>query len=196
NAPSSVELAQTAVEWLSGFPEEIPAELTVFVVPNMNPDGNSELGGLAARYNVNRVDLNRNWDCNWHPDPLIFDERRPGAGGKKPFSEPENVALATLIRRAQPEAVVFWDAAAPRGLTTAGGCPTVGDEAQALSEVYSRAAGYRLATARSSDLEGDVSDWLVGQDIPAIFVLLPERDQLDWEPNLKAMQAVLDHLAG
>jgi hypothetical protein len=41
------------------------------------------------------------------------------------------------------------------------------------------------------ELNGDATNWLDAQGIPAIAVLLPDYTGPDWFPNLEAMEAVL-----
>jgi protein MpaA len=90
----SAELCRRFVERLRGAP---PRE-RVIVLPVANPDG------LEARTkdNARSVDLNRNFAArSWtrdHP-PRYFP-------GDAPLSEPESQALAAIVEREQPRAIV------------------------------------------------------------------------------------------
>jgi murein tripeptide amidase MpaA len=71
-------------------------DVTVWVVPTMNPDGLAR----GTRTNAHRVDLNRNWPMNW---------RRTSHGltysGRRPASEPETRAVLAFLREVQPDYV-------------------------------------------------------------------------------------------
>ena len=74
-------LAYETMDYFSAHPEAIPANLTVTVIPVLNPDGLFQVVGtstanftqadvasgqaaqIAGRWNANKVDLNRNFDC-------------------------------------------------------------------------------------------------------------------------------------
>jgi murein tripeptide amidase MpaA len=80
---NSILLAYEMADYLKGNPSVIPANLTVHIIPNLNPDGLFLATGLegrfvatditsnamhtsgVGRFNANKVDLNRNFDCKW-----------------------------------------------------------------------------------------------------------------------------------
>lgn len=67
----------------------------VALLPLLNPDG-AERG---TRYNANGVDLNRNFDYNWHPE-----SEEPS--GSHPLSEPESKALSEFVLARRPQKIV------------------------------------------------------------------------------------------
>ena len=67
----------------------------VIMIPMANPDGFV----ANSRYNANRVDLNRNCDCDWRADS-------PEPSGPHPWSEPETRAIRDLILSFQPAKIV------------------------------------------------------------------------------------------
>ncbi len=88
------------IQYYSNNPEELDKDLSLYLVPNINPDGKL----LETRHNANAVDLNRNWDTpDWMKDiPGIWSLLR-GEGGSHPFSEPESRGLRDFLLRVQQE---------------------------------------------------------------------------------------------
>jgi hypothetical protein len=73
-------------------PTLVPPSTLLYLIPSINPDG--------SRLNRNGVDINRNWDTSdWRSDPPQPGSAGgvPGAGGSRPYSEPETQALRNLL---------------------------------------------------------------------------------------------------
>jgi hypothetical protein len=73
--------------------EHLPADLDLWLVPTVNPDGTA----ADRRTNAHGVDLNRNFPYRWHAGPRGVTWSGPSA-----LSEPESRALRTLHRRLDP----------------------------------------------------------------------------------------------
>lgn len=192
-APSTEGVAQAAIIHFTAHPEAIPDNVTVYVIPLASPDTILAPGDFAGRLNGDGVDVNRNWDCEWTPDPVWADEIRPGGGGPAPFSEAESQALREFILSVSPAAVVAWHARANDGLVSPGGCgPAVLVSGEA-ADIYSRAAGYRLVVLGEAEptITGDATNWLDSVGIPAVSVLLPSFTTVDWPSNLDGMTALI-----
>jgi hypothetical protein len=188
-------LAQRAVSYFTDNPAEIPLTAVVYIITNANPDSPYAPGELSGRLNGNNVDLNRNWDCRWTENASWRGNVVPGSGGSAPFSEPETKALAEFILDHNPAAVVFWEARAQDGLSSPGTCGTRPRVSQQTAEIYGLAAGYPVADFEdltSQVLNGDGTNWIDDQGIPAIAVLLPEYENIDWNNNLAGIRAILD----
>lgn len=195
SAPSTVTLAQRAIGYFTENPDEIPSQSVVYIIENANPDSPYAPGELSGRLNANNVDLNRNWDCNWVEDASFRGSVVPGIGGPAAFSEPETRALAEFILNQEPEAVVFWEARAQDGLSSPGSCGTRPKVSQETAEIYGIAAGYPVADFEdltSQVLNGDGTNWIDDQGYPAIAILLPEYENVDWNNNLAGIRAILD----
>lgn len=197
-APGSVLLAQEMIDYFTENPEEVPENVTIFIIPNLNPDSADAPGQLEGRLNGNGVDLNRNWDCRWTADPPWGGDPQPGLGGSEPFSEPEVQAFVDFIDGLQLEAVVFWQARARLGLSSPGACAEESETSRPLARSYGDAADYPVADfedVADTIVYGDVTNWLDAQEIPAISVLLPDYQESDFEPNLTAVKAVLEEIS-
>lgn len=198
SAPSTVSLAQRAITYFSDNPDTIPSTVTLHVIPNANPDSPYAPGELSGRLNAHKVDLNRNWDCRWTEDASWRGSVVPGSGGPAPFSEPETQALKDFILQTHPAVVVFWEARAKDGLSSPGTCGSRPLVSLPPAEIYGIAAGYPIAdfeALTNQVLNGDGTNWIDQQGIPAIAVLLPEYENIDWSNNLAGMRAILDSYA-
>jgi serine/threonine-protein kinase len=198
SAPSTVSLAQMAITYFTDNPHTIPSTVSLYVIPNANPDSPYAPGELSGRLNANNVDLNRNWDCRWKEDAKWRGNVVPGSGGPVPFSEPETQVLRDFILQIRPAVVVFWEARAKDGLSSPGACGARPLVSLRPAEIYGSAAGYPIADFEdltNQELNGDGTNWIDQQSIPAIAVLLREYESVDWNNNLAGMRAILDSYA-
>jgi serine/threonine-protein kinase len=188
-APSSVTFVERFREYVQDNPDRLPASVTLYLLPNVNPDSPYDPGEKPGRLNANGVDLNRNWGCNWSETGTWRSE--PIDGGPAPFSEPETQALRDFLTALRPEVVLFYEAFARDGIVAAGNCNGNSSGSGPLAEIYAENSGYLVDTFT---LTGDSSDWLVSQDIPSISILLKDYvtvSNSDWQDNLAGLLAVL-----
>ncbi|KAA3662587.1 MAG: hypothetical protein DWQ04_13045, partial [Chloroflexi bacterium] len=85
-APASVKLAEGLIAYLTANLDDVPENVTVYVIPNANPDTPAFPGERAGRLNANNVDINRNWGCRWQSEAVWNSQ--PVSGGTAVFSEP------------------------------------------------------------------------------------------------------------
>lgn len=202
-------VAYDFMNYLSQHPDAIPANESVTVIPVVNPDGllkvvnkdgpftasdvSSSADTVAARYNANGVDLNRNFDCDWQPDAVWQSTKV--SGGTAAFSEPEAQAVRDYIAAHVPTAVVVYYSAA--GGVYASNCHSgVLPATDTLTKTYADASGY--SAHESFDFyatTGDMTNWLAKQQVPAISVLLTNHTDPEWDKNWKGIQAVLKQYA-
>jgi hypothetical protein len=197
-APATVQLAESLIDRFRNDPSLLPGNLTVYVVPSVNVDAPYDPGELPGRLNANGVDLNRNWDCKWTENARFRNEVVPGSGGPAPFSEPEVVALRDFIQDVDPVAVVFWEALYRDGLVSPGRCGARSAVSYDLARVYGRAADYSVDDFEIDTgqiLNGDGTNWLDAAGIPAVAVLLPGYETVDWAANWAGVLAVLETAA-
>lgn len=198
---NSILLAYQALDYFNTNPHSVPANLTIHLIPNANPDGlfrvtgkegsfsaaNVAADSFTGRFNGQNVDLNRNWGCNWSAEAYWRDVRINA--GTEPFSEPETQVLRDFFLQTNIEAVIFWHSAA--GLVIPGRCSTEHADSIALADIYSQAAGYTLSYFTAYQVNGDASDWLVEQGIASIAVELNTHELIEWEKNSAGIFAVL-----
>ena len=199
---NTIVLAYQAIDHLQANPDLIPANLTVYVIPSANPDGQQLVTGTAGRFtvdepyqyttpgrfNANEVDLNRNWDCDWQAEGSWG--RRSVSGGSAPFSEPETQALRRFFWREQPLLVVFWHSQA-NGVFAAG-CLETFPPSLAAAQLFAEAAGYPVYEEFTAyPITGDASNWLAAQNIPSFTVELKTNTGSDWPENQAGIEALL-----
>jgi hypothetical protein len=206
---NSVLLAYKFMDYLSANPEFIPKGLSITVIPSANPDGvfavvNKEgrftvqdieisTSTAVGRFNADNVDLNRNFDCKWKSE-AVWQNKKVSAGTKV-FSEPEAQAIKKFVLENNPSAVVFWHS---QSNTVYGSECKNGmlPETLKLMNLYSKASGYQVAkTFDNYVVTGDASDWLASIKIPAITVELKTHENIEWEQNLKGINAVVDYFS-
>ena len=205
---NSILLAEGLLAHYQLNPEQIPAAVSLYVIPNANPDGLFAALGfegpftaadlpapnpvdyLSGRFNANGVDLNRNWDCNWTANALWRDQ--PVSGGASPFSEPESRGLRAFLVEIQPAIVIFIHSASNNVYVS--GCSAPHATSQELAVIYAGAARYPvLEFFEHYTITGDAGDWLTMQGIASFTVELSSHQSLDWEQNLAGLGALLAH---
>jgi len=203
---NTILLAYELVDFFTQNSDSLSPQLTLYIIPSANPDGQVRVVGYAGRFsaqevtgntfdgrfNGNGVDLNRNWDCDWSPDAVWRDIKLDP--GKQPFSEVETRLLRDFILELKPAGVVFWHSAYPAVFP--GECGSSHEPSRLLSEIYATSAGYpALDSFTSYEVTGDSTNWLALQNIPSIEVELTNHEETDFDKNLKGVLGVLDFIA-
>ncbi len=205
---NSVVLAYQFIDELRKNPNLVPLNITVTVIPSLNPDGVYEVVGKegrftaadvpvkprvlgAGRLNAHQVDLNRNFDCNWKPKSMW--QGKTVAAGTKAFSEPEAAALRDFVLKEKPDAVVFWHSQA--NAVYASACNNgILPDTLALMKAYAHASGYTpVESFDAYAITGDAEGWLASINIPAITVELKTHETVEWERNLGGIQALFEY---
>ena len=192
DAPSTGDVAEQLVTYLAENPSVVPSEVSVTVIPSLNPDGAAKTG-TAGRFNNNNVDLNRNFDCEWS-ETAVWRQQEV-SGGSKPFSEPEAAALRDYVDTYSPNAAVVWFAS--EGKVYPSACATTPSNASVqLAAAYASAAGYPAeAEFDAYAITGDMVNWMAKEGVPAISVLLTDRTNTEWTKNEAGVMAVLAQYA-
>ncbi len=204
---NSVLLAYAVIDYLNASPGVVPANVSVTVVPNLNPDGVYKVVGkegrfaagdvpadkvvrAAGRFNSRAVDLNRNFDCKWQATSTW--QGREVSAGTAAFSEPEAAALRNLVLKIKPKAAVFWHSQA--GAVYASECEQgILPATLTLMSTYAQAADYpAVKTFDAYAITGDAEGWLASLGIPAITVEFKTHDSPDLPQNLAGVKAVLN----
>lgn len=204
---NSVLLAYEYIEYLKTDPTRVPEDLTVSIIPALNPDGlldavtTSGPFSLAdvlhvserntqGRFNENDIDLNRNFDCRWEPESTWRGEVY--SAGATAFSEPEAAALRDFVLETQPEAAIFWHSIGGAVFTSECGAGVL-PETETLMNTYATASGYEAAGLWTAyQVTGDAEGWLASIGIPAVTVELEAFNDSEWEKNIAGIEATLN----
>ena len=205
---NSILLAYQMIDYLQQNEQVIPENVTVHIIPNLNPDGLYAATGLTGRFaatdvpnndmhasgvgrfNANAVDLNRNFDCKWAPESTW--RRQPVSAGTSAFSEPEAEALRAYVAEIEPAAAIFWHSMADN--VYASECENgVLPETLTLMRTYAEHGGYGAVPVFDAyPITGDAEGWLASLGIPAVTVELGSRTSTEWTQNLAGTTAVLE----
>lgn len=203
---NSVLLAYQFMDYLAATSTAIPENLTIAVIPSLNPDGVYKVVGKegrfagnevpdaatlprgAGRFNEHGVDLNRNFDCKWKSESMWQGD--VVSAGTNAFSEPEALALKNFVAEYKPTAAIFWHSKA--NAVYASECEQgILSETLRVMNTYAGAAGYSAVdTFDSYEITGDAEGWLASLSIPAITVELGTRDTTEWSKNLAGITAL------
>ncbi len=208
---NTVLLAGQLMDYLQNNPAAVPANVKVTIIPVLNPDGLNKVVGTSTRsftaadvskraatlasgrFNADKVDLNRNFDCDWQANAIL--NSKPVSGGASAFSEPESQAIKSYVDANKLTAVIVWYSAA--GGVYASNCHGgVSAEADSLTKAFAAGSGY--PAHESFDFyatTGDMTNWLAKMGIPAAGVLLTNHTDTDWTKNLGGVQALLKKYA-
>lgn len=207
---NSTLLAYTFMDYLEAHHEFVPSTLKIVVIPTINPDGTfavlhkeghfalsdipKDEGPLGnGRFNAHKVDLNRNFDCRWQPESTWRSQKV--SAGTSAFSEPESSALHDYIGKIMPKAVTFWHSQANAVYASECGHGVL-PQTSAMMHAYAGASGYKpVATFDAYPITGDAEGWLASIGIPAITVELSSHSSIEWDKNLRGVQALVQLFA-
>lgn len=163
--------------------ETLPSNLTVIIVPDVNPDGLM----VSTRVNANGVDINRNFPSKTWRSEFTNQSRYPGT---QPSSEPETRAVLSLLERYPPHLVVTLHAAL--GCVNWDGTP-----GEALAQTLASVNGYPLCASLGYETPGSLGI-LTGIDrqVPTVTIeLRPKKAAALVQENLPALLTLLKHFA-
>jgi murein DD-endopeptidase MepM/ murein hydrolase activator NlpD len=185
-------LARQLVAHFVAHPGEVPAHVSLWIIPTINPDGLA----TGHRWNANGVDLNRNADTDldgcagndWTTDTVGLEGPHPGAGGEYPFSEPESRLLRDFL--ADSWIAIFYHSAAEAIFRDA--CQRHAPTAR-LAVTLSEGSGYPVPEEGWAGyrITGDFGDYLAGDGVAAVTVELSDHDDPEFDRNLEGVRSVL-----
>src|SRR5688572_1716152 len=111
---NTIALADELILYINENPDVIPDDVTLYILRNLNPDGDARDHGYDGRVNDHGVDLNRNFPTNW---AATWNRNGcwnygPTTGGTGPGSEPETRALMIFLQSHKIQALISYHSAA------------------------------------------------------------------------------------
>jgi predicted deacylase len=191
NEYNTVQLADELIAYLGKHPEIVPADVTLYILRDLNPDGVARSLNYLGRANANGVDLNRNWPANWQ-----VDWPRSGCwtttyvtGGTGPASEPETRALLVFIQSHHFDALINYHSAA-LGIFPGGLPPD--DFSIRLAKAIAAVSTYPYPpTDTGCDYTGAFTDWANENNIAAVDIELTNHTDTDFDMNLRVLDVFL-----
>jgi hypothetical protein len=190
---NTIVLADQLITYLSEHPELIPNDVTLYVLHNLNPDGEARAHGPEGRLNDNGVDLNRNfpdhWQATWDRDGC-WDYEQTSAGSY-PGSEPETKALMNFINlHPKLDALISYHSAA-LGVFP-GGIPWT-EDSKHLAKTVSKLGSYPYPPIDTGCVyTGTLADWAADHGLAAVDLELTNHRDTDYEQNVKILQMLLN----
>jgi hypothetical protein len=193
---NTIELADQLIMYISEHPDIIPLDARLYIIRNMNPDGEARAHGVDGRVNNNGVDLNRNFPTkNWAPD---WDRDgcwiyRPTTGGTHGGSEPETRAVMNFIAQQKIQAVISYHSAA-LGVFP-GGVPWQ-EDSKRLASALAFVTKYPYPPIDTGcEYTGTLADWAIENGVgAAVDMELTNHRDTDFDKNLKALQVLLSFI--
>jgi predicted deacylase len=189
---NTIALADELITYLDTHTEEIPSDLTLYILRNLNPDGDVRGHDKFGRVNNRGVDLNRNfpenWAEDWNRDGCWKDT--PVTGGESPGSESETRALMKFMQTHPIDALISYHSAA-LGIFP-GGTPWDKDSIRLAKEIAG-ATTYPYPPIDTGCLyTGTLADFAVGQGGAAVDLELSNHRDTDYEMNLIVLQILIN----
>lgn len=189
---NTVTLANQLIRYLDQTLNLIPDNVTLYILPNLNPDGEARAHNKYGRLNHNGVDLNRNFPVNWKMD---WDRSGcwnslPTSGGTGPGSEVETQALMNFINDHNVQALISYHSAA-LGIFP-GGLPWDEDSIR-LAESLAEVTSYPFPPLDTGcTYSGTLADYAVSTGAVAVDLELTNHFDTDFDQNLQVLDVLLD----
>lgn len=193
---NTIALANELITHINAHPEVIATDATLYIIRNMNPDGEARAHGVDGRVNNNGVDLNRNfpaenWTTEWDRDGCWV--YRSTTGGLYAGSEPETRSVMSFIKAHKIEALISYHSAA-LGVFP-GGVPWE-EPSKQLAKALSKVTRYPYPPIDTGcEYTGTLSDWAVENGVgAAVDMELRTHSNTDFDANLKALKVLLNFI--
>ena len=189
---NTITLANQLILYLDQNLEIIPEDITLYILPNLNPDGEARAHNKYGRLNHNGVDLNRNFPVHWQMD---WDRSGcwnslPTSGGTGPGSESETQALTEFIETHSIQVLISYHSAA-LGIFP-GGLPWE-ESSIRLAEAIAEVTSYPFPPIDTGcTYSGTLADYAVSTGIAAVDMELTNHFDTDFDQNLQVLDILLN----
>jgi len=189
---NTIALADELIIYINDQPEIIPSDTTLFILRNMNPDGDARAHTVEGRVNDHGVDLNRNfpenWQAQWDRDGCW--DYTTTTGGSAPGSEPETRAVINFLSTHKIVALISYHSAA-LGIFP-GGEPWEEGSIE-FAKALAKATKYPFPPIDTGCVyTGTLADYAVSLGADAVDMELRNHRDTDFSQNLKALKVLLN----
>ncbi len=189
---NTIALADELIIYINKHPEIIPSDTTLFILRNMNPDGDARAHTINGRVNDHGVDLNRNfpenWQAEWDRDGCW--DYTPTTSGSGPGSEPETRAVMNFLSSHRVVALISYHSAA-LGIFP-GGEPWEEGSIE-LAKALAKVTKYPFPPIDTGCVyTGTLADYAVSLGANAVDMELRNHRDTDFSQNLKALKVLLN----
>ncbi len=193
---NTIALANELITYINEHPDVIPQDAKLYIIRNMNPDGEARDPGVDGRVNNNGVDLNRNfptnnWVADWNRDGCWA--YRPTTGGAYGGSEPETRAVMNFIASHKIDAMISYHSAA---LGVFPGGEPWEEDSKRLASTLAFVTKYPYPPIDTGCVyTGTLADWAVENGVgAAVDMELANHKDSDFDKNLKALKMLLSFI--
>ena len=189
---NTIALADELIKYIYENPDVIPDDVTLYVLRNLNPDGDARDHGIDGRVNDHGVDLNRNFPTNWAAD---WDRKGcwsygPTTGGTGPGSEPETRTLMYFLQTHKVETLISYHSAA---LGVFPGGEPWEKNSIAFAQALGKATKYPFPPIDTGCVfTGTLADYAVEEGAVAVDMELSTHAKTDFTQNVKALEVLLN----
>ncbi len=189
---NTIALVDQLVTYVNQNPDIIPSDVTLYMLPDMNPDGDARSHDEWGRVNANGVDLNRNFPVGWAPvwNRSGCYDLSPTTSGRGPGSEPETRLVMNFIASHSINALIDYHSAA-LGIFPGG---TPWDMAsRRLADELAKVTTYPFPPINTGCIySGTLPDYAVSEGAAAVDMELTNHQDTDFEMNLRALKVLLN----
>jgi predicted deacylase len=189
---NTIALADELILYVNEHPDIIPSDVTLFILRNINPDGDARAHSIDGRVNDHGVDLNRNfpenWQAEWDRDGCW--DYAPTTSGSGPGSEPETRAVMNFLSSQHVRALISYHSAA-LGVFP-GGEPWEKDSIEFAKALFKVTRYPYPPIDTGCYYTGTLADYAVSLGAVAVDMELRNHNDTDFPQNLKALKVLLN----
>ncbi len=189
---NTIALADQLITLVNEHPELIPSNVTLYILPDLNPDGDARSHDQYGRVNAHGVDLNRNFPINWSAtwNRSGCYDLTTTTGGTGPASEPETRILMNFLNTHKIEALISYHSAA-LGIFPGG---TPWDSAsKKLAQEIANVTNYPYPPIDTGCVyTGTLADYAVSVGAAAVDMELTNHQDTDYVMNVRVLNVLVN----
>ncbi len=189
---NTIALADQLIKYVNENPDVIPTDVKLYILPDMNPDGDARSHDEWGRVNANGVDLNRNFPIGWAPT-----WNRSGCydltlttSGRGPGSEPETRLVMNFVATHRINALIDYHSA---GLGIFPGGTPWDVASLRLAQALASVTTYPFPPINTGCIySGTLPDYAVSEGAAAVDMELTNHQDTDLSMNLRVLNVLLN----